>query len=139
MPLFEIQQPGGVLKPFRQLHGGAELYESEIESLLWDSLEDLTGEALFPVARQPNIRGGGRPDIVALTREGRVVVIEVKRDVDRGQLAQCLEYAGWARTPAWMSWRGSITGRPSASSRTGRSSPRPRFRSSFRAHLDSCW
>jgi hypothetical protein len=25
------------------------------------------------------------------------VVIEVKRDVDRGQLAQCLEYAGWAR------------------------------------------
>jgi hypothetical protein len=25
-------------------------------------------------------------------------VIEVKRDVDRGQLAQCLEYAGWART-----------------------------------------
>jgi len=27
-----------------------------------------------------------------------VVVIEVKRDVDRSQLAQCLEYAGWART-----------------------------------------
>jgi hypothetical protein len=29
---------------------------------------------------------------------GRVVVIEVKRDIDRGQLAQCLEYAGWARS-----------------------------------------
>jgi hypothetical protein len=27
---------------------------------------------------------------------GRVVVIEVKRDVDRNQLAQALEYAGWA-------------------------------------------
>jgi hypothetical protein len=27
-----------------------------------------------------------------------VVVIEIKRDIDRGQLAQCLEYAGWARS-----------------------------------------
>jgi hypothetical protein len=34
---------------------------------------------------------------LALDDTGRVVVIEVKRDVDRGQLAQCLEYAGWAR------------------------------------------
>lgn len=35
--------------------------------------------------------------MVALDRDARVVVIEVKREFDRGQLAQCLEYAGWAR------------------------------------------
>jgi RAMA domain-containing protein len=96
MPLFEVQSGG--LVPFRRVPGGPELYEAEIERLLWDSLEEFTGVPLFPVARQPNIAGGGRPDIVALNEAGNVVVVEVKRDVDRGQLAQCLEYAGWARS-----------------------------------------
>jgi len=97
MPLFEVEE-AGTLVPFRQLLGGAELYESEIEDLLWSNSEEFTGEALFRVRRQPTLTGGGRPDVVALDRQGAVVVIEVKRDVDRGQLAQCLEYAGWART-----------------------------------------
>lgn len=77
---------------------GPAIYEREIEALLWDNLEDLTGETLFRIARQPHVRGGGIPDVVALDHAGRVVVIEVKRDVDRSQLAQCLEYAGWARS-----------------------------------------
>jgi hypothetical protein len=97
MPLFEVAE-GETLVPFRQLHGGGELYEKEIEDLLWANADDFTGEALFRVARQPHLSGGGIPDIVALDRSARVVVIEVKRDVDRGQLAQCLEYAGWARS-----------------------------------------
>lgn len=96
MPLFEIRAEG--LVQFRRVGVGPELYEREIEALLWENLEDFTGTALFPVARQPHIAGGGRPDIVALDETAHVVVIEVKRDVDRGQLAQCLEYAGWART-----------------------------------------
>ena len=96
MPLFEISDEG--LVPFRQLRGGAQLFESEVEGLLWDNLDDLTGKVLFPIRRQAAIAGGGRPDIVALDKSGSVVVIEVKRDVDRSQLAQCLEYAGWART-----------------------------------------
>jgi len=97
MPLFEVEE-AGTLVPFRQLLGGAELYEAEIEDLLWSNLEEFTGEALFRIRRQPTLTGGGRPDVVTLDRQGAVVVIEVKRDVDRGQLAQCLEYAGWART-----------------------------------------
>lgn len=96
MPLFEVTTDG--LVSFRQLRGGADLYESEIEALLWANLDDLSGEALFPISRQPTIPSGGRPDIVALDRSGAVVVIEVKREVDRNQLAQCLEYAGWGRT-----------------------------------------
>jgi Restriction Enzyme Adenine Methylase Associated len=96
MPLFEITGPTD-LTAFRALHGGAELYESEIEDLVWSNPDELTGESLFPVARQPTLDGGGRPDVVALDREARVVVIEIKRDIERSQLAQCLEYAGWAR------------------------------------------
>jgi hypothetical protein len=96
VPLFEIQADHQ-LTPFRQLRGGADLYENEIEELLWENLADLTGESLFPVAKQARIVGG-RPDIVALDRDAKVVVVEIKRDVDRNQLAQCLEYAGWART-----------------------------------------
>ncbi len=97
MPLFEIASDTDLV-PFRSLRGGSDLYEKELESLLWANLEEFTGEALFPVATQPMISAGGKPDIVALDKRGNVVVIEIKRDVDRNQLAQCLEYAGWART-----------------------------------------
>src|SRR2546425_3560316 len=97
MPLFEIDA-SSELVPFRRLRGGPEFYEREIEELLWRNLEEFTGESLFPVARRPTVQSGGIPDIVALNRSGDVVVVEVKRDVDRSQLAQCLEYAGWART-----------------------------------------
>lgn len=95
MPLYDLTDDG--LKPFTRLKPGPALYEEEIETLVWADLEAFTGEPLFPVARQPHIAGGGIPDILALDESGRVVVIEIKRDIDRGQLAQCLEYAGWAR------------------------------------------
>ena len=97
MPLFEVGTDAELI-PFRQLRGGGDLYEQEIESLLWANLEEFIGESLFPVARQPTIPTGGRPDIVALNASGDIVIVEVKRDVDRSQLAQCLEYAGWGRT-----------------------------------------
>lgn len=96
MPLYE-QDATGELVPFRRLHGGSDLYEREIEDLAWGNPEEIIGESLFLVQRQPALSEGGRPDIVALDRDARVVVVEVKRDVDRSQLAQCLEYAGWAR------------------------------------------
>jgi hypothetical protein len=95
MPIFELEQTS--LVPIRRRAIEAGVYESEIEDLLWDNLEELTGENLFRVARQPILPGLGRPDVIALDSTGRIVVIEVKRDVDRGQLAQALEYAGWAR------------------------------------------
>lgn len=96
MPLFEIDSAGDLV-PFRRLRGGADLYEREIEDLAWANSEEIIGETLFLVQRQPVLQHGGRPDIVALDRDARVVVIEVKREFDRSQLAQCLEYAGWAR------------------------------------------
>jgi|GEM_PF-948474 len=97
MAIFEIN-PDKQLSSFRRVLGGpGKLYEDEIEELVWNNSEELTGEGLFPIARQPKVGGGGKPDIVALDSKARVVVIEIKRDIDRGQLAQCLEYAGWAR------------------------------------------
>lgn len=95
VPLYEIAQSG--LVGFRLLKGGADLYEEEIERLLWENFDDFTGESFFRIKRQAHIKGGGIPDIIALDDSARVVVIEVKRDVDRNQLAQCLEYAGWAK------------------------------------------
>jgi hypothetical protein len=96
VPLFEVTAQG--LVPFRQVLPGADLYETEIEELVWSDLEAFLGESLFPIARQARLTGGGIPDVLALDESGRVVVIEIKRDVDRSQLAQCLEYAGWARS-----------------------------------------
>jgi len=95
MPLFQISE--GELVPFRRVLGSEDLYESEIEKLVWENLEEFTGEALFPVKRQAKLPTGGVADIVALDKSGRVVVIEIKRGIDRKQIAQCLEYAGWAR------------------------------------------
>ncbi|MDW3219096.1 MAG: hypothetical protein R8F63_10850 [Acidimicrobiales bacterium] len=96
MPIF--RSDGSQLAPLRQLTPGPELYESEIEDLLWSNLEAFTGGDLFPVCRQGRISTGGRPDVLALDQTGRVVIFEVKRSLDRSQLAQSLEYAGWART-----------------------------------------
>lgn len=66
------------------------------------------------MARQPNLPNGGRPDIVGLAADARVAVIEVKRDVERGQLAQCLEYAGWARSTSLDEVAGMYHGGPEA-------------------------
>lgn len=91
----------GSLLPFTRQAISAGVYESEIEGLLWDNLEELTGDNLFRVARQPVLSSGGRPDILALDSAGRVVVIEVKRDVDRHQLAQV---AAAVNVPCELRW-----------------------------------
>jgi hypothetical protein len=87
----------GQLRALRRVRPGADLYEREIEALIWSNIEAFYGTDLFPIARQGAISSGGRPDLIALDESGRIVVFEVKRAIDRSQLAQCLEYAGWAR------------------------------------------
>ena len=91
MPLFEIGNDE--LIPVRRVQAGPELYEQEIEDLLWSNLDAFVGVQLFPVARQPALGDGLRPDIVALDSDGSVHVIEVKRDVDRsGEILSCPPY-----------------------------------------------
>ena len=71
------------------------------------------------------------------TGAARVVVIEVKREFDRSQLAQCLEYAGWARRTNLDELAQMYRNGPSGSSATGRSSPSPRARSIVNPSPDS--
>jgi Restriction Enzyme Adenine Methylase Associated len=97
VPLFEIDSTEGKLVPFSLVRGGADYYEHELEELAWQNPDEFFGESLLRIARRPKVTGGGIPDIVALNRDSHVTVIEVKRELDRAQLAQGLEYAGWAR------------------------------------------
>lgn len=95
--MLKYENRNGELVPFTRLKPGPDLYEREMERLVWKELETFSAWPLFPVARQAHIPGGGVPDILALHATGRVVVIDFKRDVDRKHLAQCFEDAGWAR------------------------------------------
>ncbi len=109
MPLFEVSPDG--LIPFRQMESGAGSYDEAIEDVLWRNLDGLVGERLFRVRRQAPLDGGGRPAVVALDTDGSVVVFHVRRQMDRSGLAECLEYAGWARAAtldelAMLYWRG---------------------------------
>lgn len=72
MPLFEIGDDQ--LVPFRRIQAGGDLYEKEIEDLLWTNLDWFVGQPLFPVARQAQLGGGLTVDVVALDTEGRVHV-----------------------------------------------------------------
>ena len=99
MPIFRADGPQ--LVSLTRVSPGPDLYEKEIEQHLWDNLEAFTGTDLFPVSRQPRVRTGTTtliPDVVALDAAGRVVIFEVKRSMERNQLAQSLEYAGWGRS-----------------------------------------
>ena len=94
MPLFAVSADGVV--PLMHLSAATGVYEKEIEELFWLNLGELVGLRLFGVTRQAHLTGGGIVDILALDIQGNVTVIEVKRSIEREQLAQCLEYAGWA-------------------------------------------
>ena len=93
-----IRDDNGSLLQLAEVVAGPDLYEKEIEELVWNNLELFGQDTLFPLRRQVVLPSGGQPDILALDKQGKVVVIEVKRDIDRKQLAQALEYAGWARS-----------------------------------------
>lgn len=98
MALFRITDPDDNLVTFTQYTPSEGLYEKDIENLLWNNLDDLLDTSVFRIARQPRLPDSGIPDILALDEAGRPIVVEVKRDLDRQQLAQVLEYAGWARS-----------------------------------------
>ena len=95
MPLFTVTD--GALRSIPQVRPGPELYEFEIQELIWGNVEAFYGADLLPICKDQRISTGGRPDVVCLDESGRVVIFEVKRSIERAQLAQCLEYAGWAR------------------------------------------
>lgn len=56
MPLFEARDDE--LVPFRRVKAGPDLYEREIEELLWDNLEAFVGAPLFQLLARPLLEMG---------------------------------------------------------------------------------
>ncbi|MDQ1645216.1 MAG: hypothetical protein QOJ50_1400, partial [Cryptosporangiaceae bacterium] len=109
MPLFEVGPDG--LAAFRAPANAAASYDQTLEEALWRSLDSIAGEQLLRIRRQAPLRGGGSPAVVALDRNGSVVVVHVRYQINRVDLAECLEYAAWARATtideiASLYWRG---------------------------------
>lgn len=97
MRVFTIEDDGGfteyMSKPFQGVHQ-EKVLEEWLESNPDGIVED--GKLLI-VGRQVTTNLGSTIDLLALDREGDVVVIELKRDrTPRETLAQALEYASFA-------------------------------------------
>jgi hypothetical protein len=89
------RQDADGLAPVGRILAGGGTYEREIQKLAWQSLAEFTGEELFLVSRDVAVPNG-RVDIVALTMQGELVLVEVSGLLDRTRLAESLEHSGWA-------------------------------------------
>jgi len=72
-------------------------FHSEAELETWIVKEPrLLGENLLIIGKQWDIAGVGRLDLLAIDAAGKLVIVELKRDVaTREAIAQALDYASW--------------------------------------------
>src|SRR5665213_2907820 len=69
--------------------------ESELENWIVES-PDILGDDLLIIARQKDVQGVGRLDLLAIRPNGELVIIELKRTLaPREAIAQALDYASW--------------------------------------------
>ncbi len=90
------RQDADGLLALRRTSAEGDRYAREIRDLAWRNLRVFSGEELFAV-RSAAPTAGGVVDIVALTRQGEVTLVEVTGALGHDRLARCLELAGWAR------------------------------------------
>jgi hypothetical protein len=84
----------GELVPFTRLHTGPDLYEREIERMVWKVLDTYSIEPPFLEARQTNISGDGVPEILTLDD---FFAVKSRVDTERrlgSNLARRLQHAG---------------------------------------------
>jgi hypothetical protein len=73
----------------------SEHLESELESWIVEC-PDILGDDLLIIARQKEIQGVGRLDLLGIRSDGELVIVELKRDMTpREAVAQALDYASW--------------------------------------------
>jgi hypothetical protein len=73
----------------------SEHLESELEKWIVEC-PDILGEDLLIIARQRDVPGVGRLDLLAIEGTGELIVVELKRDMERREaVAQALDYASW--------------------------------------------
>lgn len=69
--------------------------EAELEKWLFES-GDVLGEGLLVLCRQLKMPDGGRLDLLCMDATGRLVILELKRELGtRDAVAQALDYASW--------------------------------------------
>jgi hypothetical protein len=69
--------------------------ESELENWIVEC-PDILGDDLLIIARQKEVQGVGRLDLLAIRSDGELVIVELKRDTaPRSAVAQALDYASW--------------------------------------------
>lgn len=69
--------------------------EKQLEQWICES-PDVLGEDLLIISRQLEIPGVGRLDLLGMNADGRLVIIDLKRDLSpREAVAQALDYASW--------------------------------------------
>lgn len=74
---------------------GFEHVESELENWIVER-PDILGDDLLIIARQKDVQGVGRLDLLAIQPDGGLVIVELKRDIaPRDAVAQALDYASW--------------------------------------------
>jgi hypothetical protein len=108
MPLYTYSSSGTLNRVPKIDLIEAGITEADIETIVWENISKLLGPDVFPVARQAKLDDSRRMDILCLHRSGQVVIIELKRDGDRKQLSQILEYAGWVHCHADLQSIGNL-------------------------------
>ena len=72
--------------------------EQKLEEMIVGDLRILSSEWML-IGRQEATSSGGRIDLLAITPDGSLVLIELKRDrTPRETIAQALDYASWVAT-----------------------------------------
>ncbi len=73
----------------------SEHVESELEDWIVEC-PDILGDDLLIIARQKDVVGVGRLDLLAIQPDGELVIVELKRNMaPREAVAQALDYASW--------------------------------------------
>ena len=84
-------------KPTRLQPGAIDL-EQRLEDWLTGDI-DIVASDILVISRQAHTAWGSRLDLLAIDREGNLVIVELKRDQTlRDTVAQAIEYAAWAAT-----------------------------------------
>jgi Endonuclease NucS len=83
------------IKPVEDAPLALDHLESELEKWIVES-PDILGDDLLIIARQKEVVGVGRLDLLAIQANGELVIVELKRDMaPREAVAQALDYASW--------------------------------------------
>jgi hypothetical protein len=89
------QKEGQDLKP---LEAGKLDSEQQLEQWIADDISIISPDLMI-IGRQVQTRYGGHIDLLAIDRDGDLIIIELKKDkTPRDVIAQALDYASWVRT-----------------------------------------